>query len=98
MTTPRITNFVWNVVDPPWNFYSIRYVLDDYTEHVVYIPTKIIEKELETMSIVDIVVARLRATLDCVPVHIDRVGKKEKDATNRSAKQATRRPTKSKLA
>jgi hypothetical protein len=94
---PRITKFVWNIVDPPWSFYSIKYELDNYTEHIVYVPEKTITEELKTMSIVEIVTAKLQAQLDCVPEHVDRVSKDMKDATKRSAKQATRSRSKSKL-
>lgn len=88
--TPRITELDYLLVDPPWNFYSIRYVLDDRVEHIVYIPTKDIAMELETKNIVEIIVERLRAKLDCKPVHIDRVTKEAKDATKRRAIDATR--------
>lgn len=95
---PRITKLVWNLVDKPWDFYSIKYVLDDYTEHVVYIPAKTIATELETMSIEEIIVAKLRATLDCVPEHVDRVTKEMKDESKRSAIQASGRSAKRKMA
>jgi hypothetical protein len=95
---PRITSFDWNLVDKPWDFYSIRYTLDDYMDHVVYIPAVIITEELKTKSIVDIVVERLRAELACTPVHHLRVTKAMKDATTRSAINAARRPKKRKLA
>jgi hypothetical protein len=78
------------LVDPPWNFYSIRYVLEDRAEHIVYIPTKNIATELETKNIVEIIVEKLRAKLDCEPVHVERVTKEAKDATKRRAIDATR--------
>jgi len=87
---PRITELDYLLVDPPWNFYSIRYVLEDRAEHIVYIPTKDIAVELETKNIVEVIVERLRAKLDCTPVHIDRVTKEAKDATKRRAIDATR--------
>jgi len=68
--------------------------LEDYVEHVVYIPAGTIEEELKTKTIVDIVVERLRAELACVPEYLDRVGEKEKNAAKRSAANATRRPKK----
>lgn len=89
--TPKITRFRWTLVDPPWNFYSIGYVLEDYVEHVVYIPVGTIQEELKTKSIVDIVVERLRAELACEPEHLLRVGEKEKDESKRGAIAATRR-------
>ena len=88
--TPRITELDYLLVDPPWNFYSIRYVLEDRVEHIVYIPTKDIAEDLETKTIVEIIVERLRAKLDCQPVHIERVTKEAKDATKRRAIEATR--------
>lgn len=88
--TPRITELDYLLVDPPWNFYTIRYVLEDRAEHIVYIPTKDIAVELETKNIVEIIVERLRGELDCVPVHIERVTKEAKDATKRRAIDATR--------
>lgn len=88
--TPRITELDYLLVDPPWNFYSIRYVLEDRAEHIVYIPTKDIAVELETKNIVEIIVEKLRAKLDCDPVHVERVTKEAKDATRRRAIEATR--------
>lgn len=88
--TPRITELDYLLVDPPWNFYSIRYVLEDRAEHIVYIPTKDIAVDLQTKTIVEIIVERLQAKLDCEPVHIDRVTKEAKDATKRRAIEATR--------
>jgi AraC-like DNA-binding protein len=88
--TPRITELDYLLVDPPWNFYSIRYVLEDRAEHIVYIPTKNIATELETKNIVEIIVEKLRAKLDCKPVHVERVTKEAKDATKRRAIDATR--------
>jgi AraC-like DNA-binding protein len=88
--TPRITELDYLLVDPPWNFYSIRYVLEDRAEHIVYIPTKNIATELETKNIVEIIVERLRGQLDCEPVHVERVTKEAKDATKRRAIDATR--------
>jgi hypothetical protein len=82
---PRITELVWNLVDKPWDFYSIRYVLDDYTEHLVYIPAKLIATELEHKTIVDIIVDRLRAELACEPVHIDRITKEMQRERKRSS-------------
>lgn len=88
--TPRITELDYLLVDPPWNFYSIRYVLEGRVEHIVYIPTKNIAVELETKNIVEIIVEKLRAKLDCEPVHVERVTKEAKDATKRRAVEATR--------
>jgi hypothetical protein len=88
--TPRITELDYLLVDPPWNFYSIRYVLEDRAEHIVYIPTKDIAVELETKNIVEIIVEKLRAKLDCEPVHVERVTKEAKNATKRRAIDAKR--------
>lgn len=87
---PRITRLVWNIVDPPWSFYSISYDLDNYAEHVVYIPERLIAEELKTMTFEEILANKLRATIDCIPEHIDRIDEEMKNATKRSAKQATR--------
>lgn len=89
--TPKITKFKWTLVDPPWDFYSIGYVLENYVEHVVYIPAGTIQEELKTKTIVDIVVERLRAELACVPEYLVRVGEKDKDESKRGAAAATRR-------
>lgn len=94
---PKVTKLVYNIVDPPWNFYSICYELDGHAEHIVYIPTKVIAAELETKSIVEIILEKLRAELACVPEHIDRVTKEDKNATKRRAIEATRK-SKNKLA
>lgn len=75
---PRITTLVWNLVDPPWSFYSIRYIIDGKSEHIVYIPQVMIESELKTKGIVEILVDKLRADLDCEPVHIDRITEENK--------------------
>lgn len=78
MKTLKITEFTYNLVDPPYNFYGVQYVLDGL-EHVVYIPISTIAGELETQTIVEIVCAKLRVELDCVPVHIDRITRELKD-------------------
>lgn len=96
MKQPKITEFVWNLVDKPWDFYGVRYVLDGY-EHIVYIPARTVEKELETMDIVEIVCTKLKAKLNCVPVHIDRVNKTNRVDVAKNVKQSQRRG-KSKLA
>lgn len=87
----------WNIVDKPWDFYSIQYILEDYVEHIVYIPAAVIAEELKTMSIVDIIVNKLRAELACEPKHVDRVTEEMKNATKRSAIQATKRSKKYQL-
>lgn len=96
--TPKITKLIWNIVDPPWNFYSVWYELDNYSEHIVYIPTKTIAEELKSKDIVQIVLDKLKAELDCDPVHIDRITKKMQDETRKRAETATRGSRKSKLA
>lgn len=95
---PTITKFSWNLVDKPWDFYSICYELDNYMEHMLYIPAKIIEEELQTKTIVEIVCSRLHASLKCTPVHIDRITKEMRSAAHRSTKFASRGRKKSKLA
>lgn len=95
---PRITTLVWNLVDPPWSFYSIRYILDEYSEHIVYIPQATIEEELKTQDIVQIVVAKLRALLDCDPVHVDRITEETKVVKRNETRRAVERsPTRSRL-
>jgi len=85
-----MTKLIWNIVDPPWNFYSIFYELDNYSEHIVYIPIKTIEAELKEKDIVEIILDKLKASLDCDPVHIDRVTKGMQDETRRRAESTTR--------
>lgn len=95
---PRITTLVWNLVDPPWSFYSIRYILDEKTEHIVYLPQVMIEEDLKTKTIVEILVEKLRARLDCDPVHVDRITEESKVVKRGETRRAIERsPTRSRL-
>ncbi len=85
--TLKITELTYNLVDPPYNFYGVSYILNDYW-HVVYIPLSTITEELKTKDIVQIVCARLHAELDCVPTHVDRITKEMKrEAKTRGFKE-----------
>ena len=87
---PKVTKLHWNIVDPPWNFYSIVYEINNYSEHMVYIPLAVVEEELKTKTIVEIILEKLNAELDCDPVHIDRITEEMKNETRKRAKAATR--------
>lgn len=75
---PRITFFSWNLVDKPWDFYGVRYILNDRYDHIVYIPARAVEEELKEKDIVQIVVDKLDAVLDCEPIHHDRITREMK--------------------
>lgn len=90
MATPKITLLVWNLVDKPWDFYGVRYILDDY-EHIVYIPARTIEEELKTKNIVQIVCEKLRAKLACKPVHVLRVNETNRVDVAKNVKSTQRR-------
>lgn len=57
-----------------------------------------IEEELKTQGIVEILVDKLRALLDCDPVHIDRITEETKVVKRNETRRAVERsPTRSRL-
>lgn len=93
----KITELTYNLVDMPWDFYSVRYILDNDLEHIVYIPCSTIREELVDHDIVEILCMKLRAELACVPEHVDRITKSARTRSDQYNKRSTKKRRLAKL-
>lgn len=64
---PEITSLKWAYIVEPWDFYEVKYVLDYWAKHTVYIPSRV---KLVDMTIPEMVVSLLRADLKCTPEQV----------------------------
>lgn len=66
-STPIITSMEWAYIIEPWDFYEVKYVLNHWARHTVYIPSRV---KLVDMTVPEMVVLLLRADLQCTPEQV----------------------------